>query len=1001
VPGADLTITKSHSGNFAQGQRGATYTIIAGNSGGSPSSGQVVVTDLVPPGLVPASAAGAGWTCHIDGQAVACTRSDSLSPGSNYPPITLTVDVASDAATLLINRGRVSGGGDVNSANNTVDDITLISVGSDLSITKTHTGNFVQGQSGARYTLSVSNQGGAPASGPVLVTDAMPPALVPTSAGGDGWTCSIVSNSAQCRRGDELSVGARYPAITITVNVAANAPASLTNIAEVRGGGDDNTGNNTAIDPTIILPGPDLIIAKTHALMPTQGQKGAPQGLSYTLIVRNTGGTPSTGAVTLIDNVPPGLIPVEAGGTGWTCTISVQPVTCTRDDALAPGASYPPVTLTVDIEFDAPSSVINTATIAGGGDVNTSNNTATDPTTINRGQDLTVAKSHTGEFTQGQRGANFTITLTNSGGAPTIGTVTLIDSVPTGLLPTGAAGTGWSCTVSGQTVTCTRGDSLAAGRSYEPVTLTVDVTTNAPASVTNTATIAGGGDGLTSNNVANDTATITPGPDLTITKTHPDSFGPGQTGVTFILTVSNRGRSPTQGVVNVVDDLPVGLTAKTATGSGWTCEVSRETVACSRTDALAPGASYPSITLTADVASNLATGSTVTNTATVSRGGDVNSGNNTAEDSEVLGSHPELRISKTHSGNFTQGQTGASYTITVSNAGQDATSGEVRVQDHLPAGLSPTSASGSGWTCAVSGQTATCTRSDSLAPGRSYPSITLTVTVAPNAPSSITNIATVSGGGDDSSDSASDDTTIQPGGPYTFAHIPVGGGYTTDFLISNTGPSGATTELILTDQAGNPFPVLLINQSMNATLAISSSFPLSIAPAGTSIFRAAAVNASDPVKIGWGRLLPSTASVSGVASFDYLQRSILLSTAGIFGGYPVNMATMPVNNDDREDRFTGFAVANPSSENISITLYVLDENGGITDVLNPPELNPLGPLKQAAKFLHEYVPAKVRFKGSMVLTGQNGKTFAVVGLLQAQGLVTEIPVIPSKSPQIP
>ena len=56
------------------------------------------------------------------------------------------------------------------------------------------------------------------------------------------------------------------------------------------------------------------------------------------------------------------------------------------------------------------------------------------------------------------------------------------------------------------------------------------------------------------------------GPDLTIAKTHPNSFGPGQTGVIFILTVTNRGGAPTQGRVDVVDDLPVGLTAKTASG---------------------------------------------------------------------------------------------------------------------------------------------------------------------------------------------------------------------------------------------------------------------------------------------------------------------------------------------------------------------------------------------------------------------------------------------------
>src|SRR5439155_23328060 len=76
--------------------------------------------------------------------------------------------------------------------------------------------------------------------------------------------------------------------------------------------------------------------------------------------------------------------------------------------------------------------------------------------------DLTIAKSHTGNFAQGQVGATYTITVTNSGGAATAGTVTVSDTLPAGLTPTGAAGTGWSCGIALQVVTCTRSDALAA-----------------------------------------------------------------------------------------------------------------------------------------------------------------------------------------------------------------------------------------------------------------------------------------------------------------------------------------------------------------------------------------------------------------------------------------------------------------------------------------------------------------------------------------------------------
>lgn len=47
-------------------------------------------------------------------------------------------------------------------------------------------------------------------------------------------------------------------------------------------------------------------------------------------------------------------------------------------------------------------------------------------------------------------------------------------------------------------------------------------------------------------------------------------------------------------------------------------------------------------------------------------------------------------------------------------------SGTVTVMDNLPEGVTATAASGTGWECSVSGQTATCTRSDAPAPGASF-----------------------------------------------------------------------------------------------------------------------------------------------------------------------------------------------------------------------------------------------------------------------------------------
>ena len=63
--------------------------------------------------------------------------------------------------------------------------------------------------------------------------------------------------------------------------------------------------------------------------------------------------------------------------------------------------------------------------------------------------------------------------------------------------------------------------------------------------------------------------------------------------------------------------------------------------------------------------------------------------------------------------------------------------------------------SGTGWTCPSN----SCTRSDGLNPGFSYPEITVTVNVPANAPSQVTNQVTVSGG-EAPSASATDSTAV-------------------------------------------------------------------------------------------------------------------------------------------------------------------------------------------------------------------------------------------------
>src|SRR5438045_6148909 len=105
-----------------------------------------------------------------------------------------------------------------------------------------------------------------------------------------------------------------------------------------------------------------------------------------------------------MDTLPAGLTPGTATGTGWTCNTAGQTVTCTRSDALNGGASYPAISVPVTVAPNAALSLTNTASVSGGNDSNTGNNSSSDPTSINAVADMTVTKTHTGNFTRGSTG---------------------------------------------------------------------------------------------------------------------------------------------------------------------------------------------------------------------------------------------------------------------------------------------------------------------------------------------------------------------------------------------------------------------------------------------------------------------------------------------------------------------------------------------------------------------------------------------------------------------
>ena len=674
--------------------------------------------------------------------------------------------------------------------------------------------SFTQGDSADTYTLTVTNTGHAATDGttPVTLTDVVDPNISMVSISGSGWTCDTSNDPTEVctETGGSgggpavLQPGQSYPPLTLTVSIPqtagygsqdSTAGLHVTNAVTLTGGASSAPSTAIASETPITGP-PDLTADNAVASAFRQGDSSD----RYQITVINQGAGPAGGSsaapVTATITALPGGVSVQAlYGSGWTCNtaaitspVSEPPDTCYRRDALAgENGEEPPITVVASVANNATSGN-ETVRVSGGGDA-ASPASVSAATTIAPAADLNVASSHSGSFAQGDSADTYTLTVSNvtgpnsTAGGPSLGLVWLTDSLPWGLTATGLSGPGWTCDLA--SLSCYRSDTLAAGSAYPPVTLTVSVAGNAPASVTNGVTVYGGGMTAGANSStsgggqsATDPTPITqsgpagtppvpPGPAvLSVSSHHSGSFAQGDggdSGDSYTLTVSNAASAgPATGLVTVTDALPAGVTPVRMSGQGWACSLAPATLpgspnlfepepACYRTDGLAAGAAYPPVTLTVAVANNVRP--SITNTVSVSGGG--SSGTASGTEPTTVQQLPALVVTSADTAGgipyapFAQGDGPAArdgYAITVANDGYGPTSGPVTFTATLPAGLTALAMSGPGWSCQAAAATCTLTGGP-LAAGASS-QITLRVAVSGNAPSSVPVLLQASGGGE-------------------------------------------------------------------------------------------------------------------------------------------------------------------------------------------------------------------------------------------------------------
>jgi kumamolisin len=103
-----LNIAMTQETSFTRGEIGA-YNIVVSNQGSGPTSGTLTVMIILPEGLTCKSLSGAGWTC--DNTTLTCTQNNVVGAGSSSSPITLIVNVGSDAPNAMTSTATVLGGG--------------------------------------------------------------------------------------------------------------------------------------------------------------------------------------------------------------------------------------------------------------------------------------------------------------------------------------------------------------------------------------------------------------------------------------------------------------------------------------------------------------------------------------------------------------------------------------------------------------------------------------------------------------------------------------------------------------------------------------------------------------------------------------------------------------------------------------------------------------------------------------------------------------------------
>ncbi|MFM9926103.1 SdrD B-like domain-containing protein [Variovorax sp. H27-G14] len=341
----------------------------------------------------------------------------------------------------------------------------------------------------------------------------------------------------------------------------------------------------------------------------------------------------------------------------------------------------------------------------------------------------TVTLAETDSLPIGAPGASFTYSIPANAvylgtGAVPVGSCT--SSVPVG-------------SVGGGTLTCS-GITLGANQRLD---FEVLLRTVSQGTLSVTATPSGGGSGSSETKAI----TVNRGADVAVAVTAPGTTPSGAT-VPIVFTLTNNGPDTSTGST-LTYPIPTGLSVS-GTGLPSGCSVSGSLLTCNVPATPAtPGSNTRTFTINGVVTAG--TGSTITHQPAVTPAGVVGDGvsaNNSATANTAVTAGYVLALAKSHDGGQLLVGQRFNFTLKPSFSGTAPTG--VTLSDTLPANFAVQSPIGAptGWNCAVSAQTVSCTRTNI---GTSGANVALGDIVIPviaiSAGAGVVNQATVSATG--------------------------------------------------------------------------------------------------------------------------------------------------------------------------------------------------------------------------------------------------------------